>query len=475
MISLPIGLTTVCVFLFQPYGIAAQGNQTKCDTLSSTSPLEWIGTGLAGSGMGFSVSCSQDGRRIVSSEVGYDHHRGKVALKIKTSENSTSKKLSQSSSPSWTWSESTWIYGMEQGDYFGLSTSLAGNGQYLVIGAPGDDEAKPDAGAVSIYQVPLNEGNKRPVQKLVGSQMGENFGFSVALNNDGSILAITAPFSSVEINKKSAPECGSLKIYHSRQEITSVEMYALLGEVYGGKAGDKMGEGGLVLSSDGFTVAVHSPNAEKENGKGKVSVYGINTDMTRLGGDDSTSAITLIQNFWDQISNPSILYRGIALSKTGTHFAIQTNEKGTGGQVVIYEKTPPTDSNSQAFFAQVADPINGLNKEDGFGRTIHFANGHTTLVIGQESTYGRISIFKYSQTLNNFTRQATEKVLGESEGDSFGASVAISDDGTVIIVGAFTYRINANPSGTTFIYEQKCSDSSFNSLRGASSAFSTKI
>ena len=365
MISLPIGLTTVGVLLFQTHDIvAAQGNETKCDTFSSTSPLEWIGTGLAGSGMGASVSCSQDGRRIVSSEVGYDHHRGKVALKIKTLENSTSKKSSQSSSPSsWTWSESTWIYGMEQGDYFGLSTSLAGNGQYLAIGAPGDDEAKPDAGAVSIYQVPLNVSNKRPVQKLVGSQMGENFGFSVALSNDGSILAITAPFSSGEMNEKSAPapECGSLKIYHSRQENTSVENYALLGEVYGDKAGDEMGGGGLVLSSDGFTVAVHSPTAEKENGKGKVSVYGINTEMRRLGGDDSTSAITLIQNFWDNKFNPSILNRGIALSKTGTHFAIQTNEKGTGGQVVIYEKTP-ADSNSQAFFAQVADPIDGLNK-----------------------------------------------------------------------------------------------------------------
>ena len=32
---------------------------------------------------------AQDGRRIVSSGVGYDHHRGKVALKIKTLVNST--------------------------------------------------------------------------------------------------------------------------------------------------------------------------------------------------------------------------------------------------------------------------------------------------------------------------------------------------------------------------------------------------
>ena len=60
MISLPIGLTTVGVLLlFQTHDIvAAQGNETKCDTFSSTSPLEcWIGTGLAGSGMGVSVSC----------------------------------------------------------------------------------------------------------------------------------------------------------------------------------------------------------------------------------------------------------------------------------------------------------------------------------------------------------------------------------------------------------------------------------
>jgi hypothetical protein len=69
-------------------------------------------------------------------------------------------------------------------------------------------------------------------------------------------------------------------------------------------------------------------------------------------------------------------------------------------------------------------------------------------VIGQESTYGRISICEYSPALNSFTRQAsTDKVLGESEIDSFGAYVAISVDGAVIIVGAFTTLSSAQSTG----------------------------
>ena len=68
-------------------------------------------------------------------------------------------------------------------------------------------------------------------------------------------------------------------------------------------------------------------------------------------------------------------------------------------------------------------------------------------MIGQEATYGRISICEYSPALNSFTRQATDKVLGESEIDSFGAYVAISVDGEVIIVGAFTTLSSAQSTG----------------------------
>lgn len=422
--------------------IHAAVSQKNCDTYSSTyqhnntnKPLEWIGSGLSYSGMGTSVSCSSDGKRIVSSEVGYDSNRGKVALKL--------KQWDKNAPSHWSWAASTWIYGKKEGDFFGLSTSISGSGQYLAIGAPGDGEGNVNAGAVSIYQIPF-ESAKTPLQKLVGVTVGENFGFNTALNEDGSILVVVAPFHDGE--NGSNAECGSLKIYYKKK---ADKKYSVLGTIYGDSAGDNLGGGGLALSSDGSTVAVHSPNAQMDNGRGKVSVYDINSEKV------FSNPIALIQNFWDDNSKLFVHDRGMAISRTGAYFAVQTNELDSVGQVKVYEKT--IDAKGHPTFSTVRDQLSGSLKADWFGRSIHFSNDHKNLIIGQESNVGKVSIYAYNTTAQRYN-QDSDNLVGEAEADGFGASVAVSEDGTTVLVGAFSHRFYDRPSGITYIFEQICSD-----------------
>ena len=94
---------------------------------------------------------------------------------------------------------------------------------------------------------------------------------------------------------------------------------------------------------------------------------------------------------------------------------------------------------------------------DWFGRTIHFSNDNKNLIIGQESNVGKVSIYAYNTTTQRYN-QDSDNLVGEAEADGFGASVAVSEDGTTVLAGAFSHRFYDRPSGITYIFEQICSD-----------------
>ena len=100
---------------------------------------------------------------------------------------------------------------------------------------------------------------------------------------------------------------------------------------------------------------------------------------------------------------------------------------------------------------------------DWFGRTIHFANNYENLIIGQESNFGKVSIYTYNTATQRYNHDSDD-LVGKFEVDGFGASVAVSEDGTTVLVGAFSHRFYDRPSGITYIFEQTCSDPQQDSL-----------
>ena len=77
-------------------------------------------------------------------------------------------------------------------DEFGSSVALNGNGSVLAVGAYKDDDTAVDSGAVYIYQRTADVWSQARYIKAPNAQAGDGFGSAVALSRDGEILAVGA-------------------------------------------------------------------------------------------------------------------------------------------------------------------------------------------------------------------------------------------------------------------------------------------
>ena len=84
-------------------------------------------------------------------------------------------------------------------DYSGSSVSLSSDGAIVTIGAPGNDANGINAGQVRVYQNIFGTWTQIGAD-IVGENALSDFGLSVCLSSDGSIIAIGAPLASVNGN-----------------------------------------------------------------------------------------------------------------------------------------------------------------------------------------------------------------------------------------------------------------------------------
>ncbi|MFT5817130.1 MAG: hypothetical protein ACI95K_000610, partial [Lentimonas sp.] len=112
-------------------------------------------------------------------------------------------------------STSTWtqvgsdIDGQYGDDQFGFSVSLSSNGSIVAIGVPYNDGKNgrfSNVGQVEIYQ--NISGTWTRISSINGKITNDQFGFSVSLSSDGSTVAIGANYSD-----GSGPNCGSVGVY----------------------------------------------------------------------------------------------------------------------------------------------------------------------------------------------------------------------------------------------------------------------
>ena len=90
-------------------------------------------------------------------------------------------------------------------DYFGTSVAVSADGTVMAIGAPGEDsdpaalagdmndDGLTDSGAVYVYEKVNGTWEWRAILKASNADSGDRFGATVALNADGTILAVGAP------------------------------------------------------------------------------------------------------------------------------------------------------------------------------------------------------------------------------------------------------------------------------------------
>jgi hypothetical protein len=195
-----------------------------------------------------------------------------------------------------TWSQQAYVKASNtgEGDNFGNSVALSGDGNMLAVGAPFEDgdatgvggasnESAADAGAAYVYTRSGGAWSHQAYVKASNTGFGDNFGTSVALSSDGNALAIGAPFegsAATGIGGSQADDCsapnpfscaaGSGAVYvYSRNASTGAWTQQAYVKASNSGTDDRFGNviagNSVALSGDGNTLAV---GAELEDGGG---------------------------------------------------------------------------------------------------------------------------------------------------------------------------------------------------------------
>lgn len=143
----------------------------------------------------------------------------------------------------------------------------------------------------------------------------------------------------------------------------------------------------------------------------------------------------------------------ISLSSDGNRVAIgaiNSDEGGdNSGHVRIYE----WDGSA---WTQLGDDIDGEAMDDRFGHAVSLSEDGSIVAIGADqddengSNTGYASIYEWDGT--SWT-QLGDNIDGENTGDRFGRTISLSDDGSIVAIGADRNDGNGNDAGHIRIYE----------------------
>ncbi len=326
------------------------------------------------------------------------------------------------------------INGEAVGDFSGFSINLNADGNVLAISAPGNSENGTEAGHVRVFENIAGTWTQIGVD-IDGEAEGDRSGWSISLSDDGKVLAIGA-----NENDGNGFLSGHVRIFKNISEVWTQIGSDLDGEVSRDRSGQSVS-----LSSDGGIVA-----------------------MGATGGNDFKGHVRIFENFGN-----TWIQKGIEIEGDGGQFgysvslnddgnivaigAIQIDANGSGsftGQVRVFEYVTDT-------WIQIGSAINGEAGFNNFGNSLSLSGDGTILAVGANSfdgigngnnsgnDFGHTRI--YRNVSGNWT-QIGDDIVGEAIGDGLGKAVSLSDDGTVLAVGAIGNDGNGNDSGHVRVY-----------------------
>ena len=252
-------------------------------------------------------------------------------------------------------------------------------------------------------------------QTMEGIVTEEAYGSALAVSADGRLMAVGAPSSDTI-----ATDAGQVYTYY--YDTATDTWNEAAPPVRGINDGDQTGYR-VALSADGTRLAVSAPYADSlvSNG-GRVRVYERTNSTWVLLGDPIDG------NYAAELSGT-----GLALSADGNRVAIGA-PGNDGGTVRVY------DYDGVSWSQRGSDIRRKVGGFDAFGSSCALTGAGDYLAIGapyqpnQSGLYtGTTSIY----TLSNGDWVAHGNVIeGEASFETFGSSVALSDHGSYVLIGA---------------------------------------
>ncbi|WP_053989844.1 WD40 repeat domain-containing protein [Mangrovimonas sp. TPBH4] len=321
------------------------------------------------------------------------------------------------------------INGENAGDGSGVSVALSNDGSIMAIGADYNNGNGTDAGHVRVYQKE-SENWVQIGQDIDGAVSFDYFGLSVSLSGDGNIVAIGSYFHSLDIN---TPNIGQVRVFQNQSG-----NWVQIGQDINGEAEEDHSGYAVSLSSDGDIVAIGAPNN-----------HGSGTDSGHVRVFENQAG-TWVQIGQDIDGEASEDYFGssVSISANGDIVAIGSDSNdGNGtdsGHVRVYE-------NQAGTWVQIGQDIDGDASEDYFGFSISLSDDGNILATGGiGADTGYVKVFENQA---GAWVQMGQDIEGEASEDAFGWSVSLSADGTILAVGGGNNDGNGSDSGHVRVFQ----------------------
>lgn len=303
-------------------------------------------------------------------------------------------------------------------DIFGHAVALSGDGNTLAVGTPNedsfatgvdgvqDDDSATNSGAVYVFSRNGMNWSQQAYIKASNSEAGDLFGFSVALSEDGNTLAVGAyreDSSASGINgdqmDNDATDSGAVYLFSRNDSTWSQQAYV---KASNSDAGDRFGYS-LALANDGNTLAVGAYT----EGSNATSINGNQEDDT---AENSGAAYVFVRSgiTWSQHS-----YLKASNSEASDFFGIRVALSGDGDTLAVGAHRESSDAKGVD-----GDQSNNLTYQSG-------------------------AAYVFSRTSGIWSQQAYIKASNGERQDMFGWTLALSNDGSTLAVGAHLEDSNA--------------------------------
>jgi hypothetical protein len=344
---------------------------------------------------------------------------------------------------------------MAVSSYFESSSAIGINGNQ-------NDESIPQAGAVYVFartgstwtqQAYIKASNTGEAGKEDEIADGDQFGFSLALSDDGNTLAVGAIAEDGPDN--AVQSAGAVYVFNRTGRTWSQQAYVRASNP---SAGDFFGYS-VALAADGNTMAIGSfeddgPD-DRSNGIGAIYVF------RRSGGAWSQDAYLTASNAEPADSvgvSVAISLDGNTIVSgsldedclcTGVNPNDGSNDRASdtsAGAVYVFTRTG-TMWRQQAYIK-----ASNTGKADWFGSRLALSGDGNTIAVGSqledsaareingkqddESAQEAGTVYVFTRMGDSWTQQYYLKGTNTEAFDEFGSSVSISRDGRIIAIGA---------------------------------------
>jgi len=366
-------------------------------------------------------------------------------------------------------------------DNFGFTVALSADGSTLAVGASPEasaatgiggnqaDNSAANAGAVYVFTRAGTTWTQQAYVKASNTGAGDNFGLSVALSADGSMLAVGASGEA-----SAAAGIGGNQADNSAAQAGAVYVFTRAGATWTQQAYIKASNTGasdlfgynVALSADGSTLAVGaSGEASAAAGIGgnqadnSAAQAGAVYVFTRAGA-------TWTQQAYVKASNPGasdLFGYSVALSADGSTLAVgawleASAATGIGGNQTdnsaaiagaVYAFTRAGTTWTQQAYVKASNTDAG----DRFALSVALSADGSTLAVGaatedsaatgiggnqaDNGAGGAGAVYVFTRAATTWTQQAYVKASNTDAGDLFGSNVALSADGSTLAVGAY--------------------------------------